>query len=109
MAGISGVWESISTLRITVVHLSSAVGGRAILRRSRWPQLQMLSSDSDLERSGRLSFEPRDAAVHAPGAVVRAVVTDLVEGGEVLEGRTVTKLQNFSYEFDVLDKSLINS
>ena len=60
--------------------------------RSRWPQLQLLSSDSDLERSGRLSFEPRDAAVHAPGPVVRAVVADLVEGGEILEGRAVTEL-----------------
>ena len=92
MAGISGVWESISTLRITVVHLSSSVGGRTILCRSRWAKLHLLSSDSDLERSGRLSFEPRDATVHAPGPVVRAVVADLVEGGEILEGRAVTEL-----------------
>ena len=55
----------------------------------------MLSSDSDLERSGRLSFVPGDSTrgKAAPGDVIRAVVADLVEGREVFECGPVAELR----------------
>ena len=59
------------------------------------PMLKM-SSDSDLERSGRLSFKPWDSAREcASSAVLRAVVagvTEVVEGREVFECSPVTEL-----------------